>query len=249
MSPIQAVNIVLPSDDSSQSISFLEGSEQPTSSTMIPTYIIRDALDGFSHARNLLSTLVDVSMAASASCDATPAFQDYVGWLLDSFLVTHDLHKKWRTTPSLHPTCSEACAMPFCSVHALLNALGDFISPPLLRKGYTLLSIFCTDLLEDPTQMTERSVQTSLCSSIMNLAPVCRKYDSVRRSVSIHLLPVIRVSLTGENTIIGSLGNDLEVCKVRRALWTYTDIVIDSLCCPVQSMRARRTKRSQSESP
>jgi serine/threonine-protein kinase ATR len=159
--------------------------------------------------------LVDVSMAAATSYDATPAFQDYVGWLLDSFLATHELHKKWRANPSSHPSCSDVCLLPFCSVHALLTSLRESLSPSLMRKGYNSLSMFCTDLLEDPTQLSKSSIQISLCSSIMNLAAGCQKYDSVRRAVSLHLLPVVHATLTARSPIANGMGNNFRVHEPR----------------------------------
>jgi len=155
-----------------------------------------------------------VSMAAVTSYDATPAFQDYVGWLLDSFLVTHELHKKWRGNPSLHPSCSDFCLLPFCSVHALLTALRETLSSSLLRKGYNLLSMFCADLFDDPTQLSKSSIQLNLCSSIINLAAGCQKYDSVRRAVSLHLMPTVHSAFANENIVISGMGNDLKVEKI-----------------------------------
>lgn len=197
-------------------MSFVEGTDGSPTSTSNCIYVIRDAMEGLSHARNVLSILVDISMAAATSYDATPAFQDYLGWLLDSFLVTQELHKKWRTNPSLHPSCSEACAMPFCSIQALLSTLRKNLSPSLLRKGYTSLSFFCIDLLEDPTQLSQSSIQLNLCSSIMNLAAVCHKYDSVRGPVSLRLIPAIHAILTHGDPITTGMGNDLKVDQLCR---------------------------------
>jgi serine/threonine-protein kinase ATR len=211
LSHAQAVDIVLPSDDMSLFASFVVGNDVSPTSANDCTYVIRDATEGLSHARNVLSILVDVYMAAAASYDATPAFQDYVGWLLDSFLVSHELHKKWRANNSLHPSCSDACLFPFCSVHALVTSFQESLSPSLLRKGYTLLSTFCTDLLLDPTQLSERSIQLNLCSSIINLAAGCRRYDSVRRTVSLYLLPAIHANLASGNTFASGMGNNLKV--------------------------------------
>jgi serine/threonine-protein kinase ATR len=208
------LDITLPADDMSRFMSIFEGTETSPVSRNHCSYVIRDATEGLSHARNVLSMLVDISMAAVTSYDATLAFQDYVGWLLDSFLVTHELHKKWRASLSLHPSCSEACAMPFCSVHALLTALQESLSPSLLRKGYTLLSMLCAYLLEDPTQGLQSSIRLSVCSSIMNLAGICHKYDSVRRVASLHLIPVIYATLSGGNTVISNMGNDLKVSRL-----------------------------------
>jgi len=207
------MDIVLPSDDMRGFVSFVAGNDGSPTSAIDCTYIICDATEALDHARNVLSTLVDVSIAAAASYDATPAFQDYLGWLLDSFLATHELHKKWQGNPSLHLSCSEFCLLPFCSVHALLTALRDSLASSLLRKAYNLLSVLCTDLLEDSAQLSKTSIQLNLCSSIMNLAVGCRKYDSVRRGVSLHLLPLIRSTFTGEDTVVGSMGNNLKVKK------------------------------------
>jgi serine/threonine-protein kinase ATR len=193
--------------------SFVAGSEGSTSSAVDCTYVIRDATEALEHARNVLSILVDVSMSAAASYDATPAFENYIGWLIDSFLVTHELHMKWRANPSLHPSCSDFCILPFCSVHALLTALRETLSASLLRKGYNLLSIFCTDLLEDHTQLSKSSIQLNICSSIMNLAAGCHRFDSVRRAVSLHLIPVVHSVYANENSVVCGMGNDLKVKK------------------------------------
>lgn len=193
--------------------SFIGSNEASPSSTIDCTYVIRDATEALNHARGLLAMLVDVSIAAAAAYDATPAFHDYIGWLLDSFLAAHELHKKWQTNPSLHPICSDACLLPFCSVHTILTSLRDSVSPSLLRKAYNLLSTLCADLLEDPAQLSKTSVRLNLCSSIMNLAAGCQKYDSVRRAVSLHLLPVVQANLTAGNTITSGMGNNFKVDK------------------------------------
>lgn len=236
LSHAQVVDIVLPSDDMSLFASFVVGNDGSPTSAIDCTYVIRDATEGLSHARNVLSILVDVSMAAAASYDATPAFQDYVGWLLDSFLVSYELHKKWRANTSLNQSCSDACLLPFCSVHALVTSFRDSLSPPLLRKGYTSLSTFCIDLLLDPTQLSEKSIQINFCSSIINLAAGCRRYDSVRRAVSLYLLPVIHATLASGNTFASWMGNNLKIpcialCRACEAdIPTGIDLDVAAIC-------------------
>jgi serine/threonine-protein kinase ATR len=230
----------------SQFMLVIHRTESSTASEINCTYVIRDATEGLSHVRNLLSMLVDISMAAATSYDVTPAFQDYMGWLLDSFLVTQELHKKWRANSLLHPSCSDACAMPLYSIQALLSALPESLSPSLLRKGYAMLSIFCTDLLEDPTQLSQSSIQLNFCSSIMKLAAICRRYDSVRRAVSLHLIPIIHASLTSVNSIISGMGNDLKVDQLLPFVAKSLLITSDSMHSSLSGVRSRGSQRSQS---
>lgn len=174
------------------------------------TYVVQDATEGLWHVTQLLSMLVDISLEAATSHDATPAFQDYLAWLLDSFLVTHELQKRLRNNPNLQQSETRLEILSFCALHALLSSLRDSLSPLVLRKGYVLLSILCADLLEDPSSLSDKSVRLSFCSSLMNLTVVCNQHQSVHRVVSHHLLAMVKTTLTDESTI-ATLGKDFKV--------------------------------------
>jgi serine/threonine-protein kinase ATR len=175
------------------------------------TYSIHDPAVGLWHVTNLLSILVDVSMESVTSHDPTPAFQDYLAWMLDSFLMAHDLQKRWKANPILHEACKKSEVMSFCSVHAFLSSLAEFLTESMLRKGYILLSALCADLLESPADLSDKSIHLNLCSSILNLVAVCEKHHSLRRVISLHLLPAIEACLLDEMTC-STLGNDFQVC-------------------------------------
>jgi serine/threonine-protein kinase ATR len=184
------------------------------------TYLVHDPAVGLWHVTNILSMLVDISMESATSYDATPAFQDYLAWMLDSFLVSHDLQRRWRINPQLQESCKKSAVMSFCAVHALMSSLRGFLTDSMLRKGYVLLSILCADLLEHPADISDKLVRSNLCSSIMNLATVCTNDQLMHRVVCLHLVPAIEASLFDEVTR-ANLGKDFQV---RSSLDTFVDI-------------------------
>ena len=184
------------------------------------TYVIHNAADGLWHGANLLSMLVDISMEAAASFDATPAFQDYLAWILDSFLEVHELQARWQGSPTLGRSCEKVDSLSFCAVHAILTTLRESLSDNILRKGYVFLSLLCAALLEDTSNVSETPIRLNLCSCLLNLVAICNQHDSMRRAISLHLLPAVQVVLA-DNSKAMTLGNDFQVpirtiwCKER----------------------------------
>ena len=189
------------------------------------TYIVQDATEGLWHVTQLLSMLVDISLEAASSYDATPAFQDYLAWLLDSFLLTHELQKRLRNNPNLRQSETRLEILSFCALHALLSSLRDSLSPLVLRKGYVLLSILCADLLENPSSLSGKSILLSFCSSLINLTIVCNQHQSVRRVVSLHLVAIVKTALTDEGAI-ATLGKDFKVL-IHLGLLSVSILTID----------------------
>lgn len=174
------------------------------------TYSIRDPSAGIWHVSNLLSMLVDITMETASSHDATPAFQDYLAWLLESFLVSHHLQKRFEVNPDLYEICKKSRVLSFCTLHALLASLRSHMTDPMLKKGYALLSILCADLLETPAYLSEESITVTICSSILNLAVICKSHYSLRRVISLHLMPSIKSALLDE-AVRTKLGTDFQV--------------------------------------
>ena len=176
------------------------------------SYLVHHPTVGLWHVTNILSMLVDISMESATSYDAAPAFQDYLAWILDSLLVSHELQKRWRTSPQLQESCKKSSIMSFCTVFALVSSLRDFLTKPMLRKSYILLSVLCADLLEAPANMSETPLRSTICSSILNLATICAKDQVLQRAVCLHLVPAIEVCLADEVTR-ASMDKDLQVCS------------------------------------
>ena len=203
------LRIVLPSGNMNQSVASLD----PKDGVSVPvncTYCIQEPAEALSHATNLLCMLVDISVEAAKSYDATPAFQDYLAWILDSFLVTHESQRRWPAKPSLYHLCSENDKLSFCAVHALLTSLGGSLSPMLKSKGYTLLAALCSSLFEHRADISSDSFRLCLCHGLLSLAAFGKQYDCVRRAVSLHLLPVLQVSLNNADQGM-SPSNDVKV--------------------------------------
>jgi serine/threonine-protein kinase ATR len=209
------LEIVLP-PASEMDQSLLNPNSSDSTSTLNCKYVIRNPSDALCHVSNVLCMLADISIEAAKSYDATPAFEVYLVWMLDAFLITREVQKRWRANPSLLQTYPKTDPMSLCAIQALLSNLRDSLSPTLLRKSCVVLAIFCAGVLEDPTELSEKPVQLSLCSAILNLAANCKQYDSVRKQVSLHFIPAIQNTMSDEYLYTG-LGTDFRVRNVARA--------------------------------
>lgn len=186
----------------------------PVESMFPSSYVMPDAVDGLSHVTNLLSMLVDITMEAATSQRATPAFQDYLIWMLDSFLLVHETQRRWQANHMLFGSSKQSSILSIGAVQALLSSLGTSLSATVIRKGSILMSILCADFLEDMQHLNEQhpsQVQT-LCSTLLNLASVCWQYYSVSREVSLHLVPKLQTLLNDEEDR-SFLNKDLRVCS------------------------------------
>lgn len=185
---------------------------QGSSAQCTGTYTIYNTMESLWHVADMLSMLVDIILAAAASNDATAALQDYLAWVLDSFLVIHELQKGLgerlaRCEPNKRPD-----VLTFCTVHALLLSLREVISETILCKGYILLAVVLESVTEDHTALPDDSTRNTLCSSILQLSAACRKYDSVLRTTTLYLLPTIMARLNDERARM-TLAKEMEVDK------------------------------------
>jgi serine/threonine-protein kinase ATR len=195
-------------------------------SSIHSSYTIRDSASGLCHLTNILSMLVDICMECATSHHATPAFQDYLVWLLDSFLVAHGLKKRWEANPIFSEPCKSE-VMALCAVQALLSTLRTSLPDAILRKGCELLAILIMDLLEDSSRMSEKSVTYIVCSGLLILATVCKRHESTRRSMALHLVPSIRVALDNDVTFL-TLGKDFQVRTGKYLNCGLPDTIIES---------------------
>jgi serine/threonine-protein kinase ATR len=204
------VDVCQPMDQVHQSMFSHES--DGSSSTIVPncTYRVRTAPECVCHVASILSMLVDISMAAAASYDPTPAYQDYMAWMLDSFHAAHEQRKKLQADPSLSEACRKSDIASFSSLQALLSTSRMSLRTAIVRKGYTILSNLCADLIENFEDLAEQPIQLSVCSSLLNLATMCREHDFMYRAVSLHLVPAIQDTLNDDSKR-SSLGKDFQV--------------------------------------
>ena len=233
--------LVLPCTNQNQSIFLIHESLNFTDPLLRCTYSINDADVAILHAKAILSVLIDIYLKAAPSYDVTMAFQDYVSWILDSFVKMHVIVEQSRIPPgisgTLHEKFQDWTVWTFCNVHKLLNSLRGNLHPSILRKGYTSLTILAAQLLEHAAYLSDASVRLALSSSILNLAYMCQQYDSMRSIVSMRLLPVFEiVNLDdGKRTL---LGNDFQVSiySRNRCIWLIQiQKAVSALffaCCP-----------------
>lgn len=175
------------------------------------TYSLSDVPTAFRHISYLMSIVVKVSSATAVSYDATVAFQGYLAWMLDTFVGLREVERSFTTLSSIQESDFEFCALYFNSIHFLLKSLDDILPDTIKRKGYRLLAILCAELVMDyPQALSETSNQDKFCSSLLDLAAACNKFDQVAQTVSTKLLPGLK-KLTSNNNENNRLSNDLEV--------------------------------------
>ncbi|EKD14277.1 phosphatidylinositol 3 [Drepanopeziza brunnea f. sp. 'multigermtubi' MB_m1] len=164
------------------------------------SYMIRHASEGLLNVSSILLILVEISKAAAVSYDATAAFRDYLAWLLDSFIRTLEVRNRWKANPALLGACTKMNGAFISSLADLLSSLRDFLWPISLRKGYSALSIICAEFLSEIDGLSEELCVRPISSVLLNIAAMCRRYDSICRVVSIHLVPAMSTALANEDT-------------------------------------------------
>ncbi|ESZ94262.1 hypothetical protein SBOR_5330 [Sclerotinia borealis F-4128] len=191
----EVTEFVLPSDQFDLSAFYFNIEEDLNQSSLPCTYRIHDAAGGIQHAICVLSILVKVSIQAASFHDATTAFQDYLAWMLDSFYSSYELQKVWISPGTLHQDYEVPKISLFCALHALLTSTQKSVSESLVRKGYAYLALISADIIRDSSYVTDRDVNLVFCQALLDLAKICRKYDSNCRTVRLCLLPKLRTVL------------------------------------------------------
>ncbi|XMA19178.1 hypothetical protein WAI453_011969 [Rhynchosporium graminicola] len=185
-----------------------EESETEASSVALfdSSYSMRSPAEGLANASHILCILAGASEEIATSFDATTAFQGYLVWLLDSFLQVHGIRGRWAGNLALHESCMRVDELFLCSIGSLLSSLRQVLWPFLLRKGYTVLSIICAAILEEPSQLAEDS-QPILCSALLNMTAICKKYKAMRQVMVLNLVPAIKAT----EIQASNLGKDFKV--------------------------------------
>ncbi|KAH8588648.1 protein kinase-like protein rad3 [Bisporella sp. PMI_857] len=216
VSQYHVLKISLPSDDFDTSYfsyeNYYDKDENQTTSSFHCTYVIHGAASSLWHVTNLLAILGDISMESASSYDATAAFQDYLAWMLESFLMAHEVGKRLKVDTALQDTCKKCELTIFCSMQALISSLRSHLSGSVLRKGCVLISLLCADLLANPESLTE-TIQLKFCSTMLNLVAVCREFDSMCQVLCLHLIPALQLALNHENAST-SFGKDFQKAAV-----------------------------------
>lgn len=182
------------------------------------SYTIRHASEGLLNVSSILMILVDISKTAAASYDATAAFRDYLAWMSDSFLRTVEVRNRWKAYPALHDACIDEDNAFIGSLANLLSSLREFLWPINLRKGYTALSIIYARVLSDSNGISPEFCGQSICSVLLNIAALCRRYDTMCRVASIYLVPAIRTALANEVTST-EIGKDFQASAIPFNPW------------------------------
>ncbi|KAG9243553.1 protein kinase-like protein rad3 [Calycina marina] len=151
------------------------------------TYVMQSAESCLAHVTGLLAMLVDISMESALNYDATIAFQDYLAWMFESFLTVRHIQNRWRVDSALQESCKQSEHISFQAIHALLSTLQDHLSSSIRRKGFTLLSILCADLLTNHADLTEDSLTSE-----------CKRYSSICSVVLLNLVPALQATIYDE---------------------------------------------------
>jgi serine/threonine-protein kinase ATR len=204
----QPVVVVLPCARADWPLFCLDVDESSRDPANQCTYSLRDQRRCLLHAKKILSILLFTFAEAVLSYKTTSAFQDFVSWIFDSLISVNRLEKKWNASPVIghHPSIGWS----FSALKGILSSLRDSASPSILRKGYISLSVLCVELLEHPEELSDTVLQFNLNSGILNLASMCKQFDSVERTVSTHMLPLLQDVLSNDDTRI-LLGKDFQV--------------------------------------
>ncbi|KAH8816823.1 protein kinase-like protein rad3 [Xylogone sp. PMI_703] len=179
---------VLPSDSSDETL-FQYHNGESNSPSLHCKYVLYSIGDGLWHVTNLLHMLVDVSVHSLEESHATSAFRDHLAWIFDSLLITHEL---WKTHHALILADRGFLKTIFSAALDLISStvLREYMSDTMLRKGSGLLSLLCMEVVQD-LSMSDTDVIHNASRSFLQLAFYSTRYDSIRRMVSLQLIPVI----------------------------------------------------------
>ncbi|KAI9640177.1 serine/threonine-protein kinase M1 [Ciborinia camelliae] len=161
----------------------------------------------FSYLKDSVST--KVSIQAASFQDATPAFQDYLAWMFDSFHSSYELQKVWISPGMLNQDHEVPTIALFCSLHALLSSIQKSISESLIRKGYVYLALIGADIITTPSNVIDKDLNLIFCQALLDLANICRKDDSTCRTIRLSLLPKLQTVLDDEDASI-MVGKDFQ---------------------------------------
>ncbi|POS87854.1 hypothetical protein EPUL_000219 [Erysiphe pulchra] len=159
------------------------------------TYSISGTYNCLKHVGYLLLILTSFIGDFSQPLSAALIFQDYLVWLLDSFVEAQDLFKILLTVTNSSDIDSNIDYLVLNSTQALLSNTQGTATPNILRKGYSILSLICARILERTLELSEK-IQENFTQAFLDLEHFCRKNDNVRRITTIHLVPILYDSIS-----------------------------------------------------
>ncbi|KAF7872002.1 uncharacterized protein EAF02_009107 [Botrytis sinoallii] len=203
------MDFILPSDQFKVS-SYSFSNEDDMNETFLQcTYRLHNKAAAMQHAICILSILAKVSIQTASFQDATPAFQDYLAWLFDSFHASYELQKVWISSGNSAQDCESPAISLFCGLQALLSSFQNLLPETLVRKGYAYLTTIGADIIVNPSNISDKDVNLAFCRTLLYLANICKNYDSTCRIVRFSLLPKLRTVLDDEDASI-MVGNDFQ---------------------------------------
>jgi hypothetical protein len=178
------------------------------------TYVLPNTQNALRHSCYLLALIVDVSSSlasSSGSSGPTTAFQGHLAWILDAFLLLREIESTWGPHTATQQSEFQLCALSIHAVHHLLTSLDQLISTPLKRKGYSILVHLCAELVNYSGALSDAAIQTSFCSSLLDLAAESAHHETVAQAVKAVLLPALQ-NLMDNELASGLLSVDVQVC-------------------------------------
>lgn len=204
------IEFILPSDQFKVSSYSFTNEDDMNETSLQCTYRLHNKSGAMQHAICILSILAKVSIQAASFQDATPAFQDYLAWLFDSFHTSYELQKVWISSGNSAQDCGSPAISLFCGLQALLSSIQDSLPETLVRKGYAYLTNIGADIIVNPSNIIDKDVNLAFCRTLLHLANICKKYDSTCRIVRLSLLSKLRTVLDDEDASV-IVGNDFQV--------------------------------------
>lgn len=173
------------------------------------TYALYGIADGFWHATSLLNILVDVSTCTAESYHSVFALQDHTAWIFESLLLSHDL---WKFHPMLQSAGRKYIQLAFSATHNLLFSpfFREQVSETMLRKGSTVLSLMCVEVIGDVELLSNNDINHMVCRCLLQLASICTMYESILKTVSVHVVPTI-IAKFETNEFYKHLNHDFRV--------------------------------------
>lgn len=159
------------------------------------TYSISGTYNCLRHVGYLLHTLTSFIGDFSQPQSATTIFQDYLVWLLDSFVEAQELFRILMIMTNSPDNDSIIDCLVLNSTQVLVSNTQGTISPIILRKGYSILTLTCAKILEKTVDFSEK-MQKNLTQAFLDLDNFCRENDSIRRLTTIHLVPILNHSMS-----------------------------------------------------
>ncbi|RKF63720.1 Protein kinase rad3 [Erysiphe neolycopersici] len=215
---VDSLKITLPPKE--VQCSFSQDSQNSGIDSCRYTYSISGTYNCLKHVCHLLLTLTSFMGDVSQPLSASIIFQDYLVWLLDSFVEAQELFKILLSATNSPNIDLNIDNLILNSTQVLLSNTQGAASSIILRKGYSILSLTCAKILERKVEFSEE-LQGNFTQALIDLEYFCRKNDSVRRITTIHLVPLLNHSISKSIFIPefkSACGLLCQTCSIKREI-------------------------------